>query len=71
MCVYEQYFRKEKNISELLVGITVFCLFVLQHFMLVLWQTSHNCKSWGKADRKMMLWGFQSYWFIILVMLLG
>lgn len=58
---YEQYFRKKKNISELLGGITVFYLFVLEHFVLLLWNTSHNYKSREKADRKMMLWEFQSY----------
>lgn len=39
---YEQYFRKKKNISKLLGGITAFYLFVLEHFVLLLWQTCHN-----------------------------
>lgn len=58
---YEQYFREKKNISELLGGVTVFCLFVLELFVLLVWQTSRNCKSWRKAERKMKLWGFQLY----------
>lgn len=48
------------KIFELLGGITILFTCVAAFYATSLADILQLCESWGKADRKMMLWGFRS-----------